>query len=43
MDFKMAFKGIFSSQAWWLTSVILTTQEAEIGRIEVPGQPTQKS
>jgi hypothetical protein len=26
----------------WLTSVILVTQEAEIGRITVQGQPVQK-
>jgi hypothetical protein len=26
---------------WWLTSVILATQEAEIRRIMVPNQPRQ--
>jgi hypothetical protein len=28
-------------QHWWLTPVILTTWEAEIGRIVVPDQPRQ--
>jgi hypothetical protein len=26
---------------WWLTSIILTTWEAEIRRIQVEGQPRQ--
>jgi hypothetical protein len=29
------------SQVWWLTSVILATWEAEIGKIKVRGQPGQ--
>jgi hypothetical protein len=29
------------SRHWWLTSVILATQEAEIRRIEVQSQPRQ--
>jgi hypothetical protein len=29
-------------QAWWLTSVIPVTQEAEMRKISVQGQPSQK-
>jgi hypothetical protein len=31
-----------AGQAWWLTPVIPATQEAEIRRIMVQSQPTQK-
>jgi hypothetical protein len=31
-----------SSRAWWLISIIPATQEAEIRRIVVQGQPGQK-
>jgi hypothetical protein len=30
-----------TSRAWWLMPIILATQEAEIRRIEVQGQPRQ--
>jgi hypothetical protein len=35
----MNFKNLFLARHWWLTPVILTTQEAEIRRIEVQSQP----
>jgi hypothetical protein len=33
---------IQNDQAWWLMTVILATQKAEIGRITVQGYPRQK-
>jgi hypothetical protein len=33
---------IFRSQVWWLMPVILSTMEAEMGRIEVRSQSRQK-
>jgi hypothetical protein len=30
---------LFLAQSWWLKAVVLTTWEAEIGRIEVLSQP----
>jgi hypothetical protein len=35
------FKYNYSARCWWLTPVILATQEAEIRRIAVEGQPRQ--
>jgi hypothetical protein len=37
------YKTCCSCQVWWLTSIILTMWEAEIGRIAVQGQPVQKA
>jgi hypothetical protein len=34
-------KNEWHTWCWWLTSVILATWEAEIGRIELQGQPRQ--
>jgi hypothetical protein len=33
----------FLTRCWWLTPIILDTLEAEIRRIEFPGQPGQKA
>jgi hypothetical protein len=33
----------YSARNWWLTPVILATQEAEISRIAVRGQPRANS
>jgi hypothetical protein len=33
---------VMVSQVWWLTPVIPATQEVEIVRIMIPGQPQQK-
>jgi hypothetical protein len=35
------FKNSTRARCWWLTPVILATQEAEIRRIGVPSQPGQ--
>jgi hypothetical protein len=35
------FKEFFTAQHWWLTPVIVATQEAEIRRIVVQSQPRQ--
>jgi hypothetical protein len=31
-----------SSQAWWLTLIMLATQEAEAGGYQFSGQPSQR-
>jgi hypothetical protein len=38
---KEAIKTFFSAEQWWLTLVILATQEAEVRRIVVRSQPGQ--
>jgi hypothetical protein len=38
----MVIKKRLLSWHWWLTSVILATQKADIRRIEVYGQPRQR-
>jgi hypothetical protein len=40
---KQKSQEAFISQAWWLTPVISTTWDMEIGRISVQGQVGQKS
>jgi hypothetical protein len=39
---ELGFKTWGQAGYWWLTPVILTTQEAEIRRIEVQSQPGAK-
>jgi hypothetical protein len=41
MDVKYLFKKMSVAGHWWLTPVILATQEAEIRRIAVHSQPGQ--
>jgi hypothetical protein len=40
-DWAKIHLGIFAVGHWWLTPVILATQEAEVRRIEVRSQPRQ--
>jgi hypothetical protein len=35
-------KNTNSSRCWWLMPIIADSQDAEIRRMEVPGQPRQK-
>jgi hypothetical protein len=39
---KIFFKKSISAKSWWLTPVILATQEAEVRRIMVQSQPHLK-
>jgi hypothetical protein len=41
IDFSISEKNRSLARHWWLTLVILATQEAEIRRIEVQSQPGQ--
>jgi hypothetical protein len=39
---RRKYKSRNKGWAWWITSIIVSTQEAEIGRITVQGQWGQK-
>jgi hypothetical protein len=36
---RLKFERVKMDRCWWLTPIILATQEAEIGRIMVQSQP----
>jgi hypothetical protein len=38
---KSCVRNLVLAGGWWLTPVILATQEAEISRIKVPSQPQE--
>jgi hypothetical protein len=41
LEILICFKKVYLARHWWLTTVILATQEAEIRRITVQSQPWQ--
>jgi hypothetical protein len=39
---KALFQDVFTRPGWWLTPVILATQEAEIRKMAIRGRPKQQ-